>query len=100
MTCPFMVCKVVELSHEWIYFNAKDDGGKEARWRHSQPRIDGEREVTPTTPIVRSTVGVELVNARELARVLAVSERTLYRLERTLEFRPSLAWRECSLAAR
>ncbi len=26
-----LVCKVVELSHEWIYFNAKDDGGKEAQ---------------------------------------------------------------------
>lgn len=65
-----------------------------------QPRIDGEREVAPTAPIgPAAPVGVELVNARELARVLAVSERTLYRLKSTGELPPpvvlggSVRWR-------
>jgi len=61
---------------------------------------DKEREVPPTAPIIPpAPVGVELVNARELARVLAVSERTLYRLKSTGELPPpvvlggSVRWR-------
>lgn len=52
------------------------------------PTSGGEHGFVPQR---KSSITAELVNARELAKLLAVSERTLYRLKSAGELPPAVA---------